>query len=57
MVFKNLEINSSDEEMSESLWQTEDQLTSVLYEKTLFFLSALFDPKVKKHQILDDLKW
>lgn len=43
--------------MSESLWKSEDQLISVLYEKTLFFLSALFDPKVEKHPILTDLKW
>ncbi len=59
MVLHNLEItpNEPDEEMSESLWQTEDKLASVLYEKTLFFVGALFDPKVAKHKMIENLKW
>jgi len=39
----------SDEEMRSNLWRSDDQLTSVLYEKTLFLVNALFEPKVAKH--------
>ena len=52
-----IEQTDKDEEMSEPLWQTEDQLATVLYEKTLFFLGALFDPRVARHQVINDLKW
>jgi len=53
IILKNLEIvdDDSDEEMSDEtqtgkIWSSTDQLTTVLYEKTLFFFSALFESKV-----------
>ena len=64
IVFQNLEIKEgesdeemSDEEMRNSLWRADDQLATVLYEKTLFFISALFDNRVPKHKTLNEIKW
>ena len=43
--------------MRNSLWRADDQLATVLYEKTLFFISALFDNRVPKHKTLNEIKW
>lgn len=42
--------------MEESLWESDEQLNLVLYEKTLFFVGALLDPKVQKNSLIKEMK-